>query len=310
MVIPRNDLIGRATAIYGDAGRAWVERLPAILMECQERWSLTIGAPFSNLSFNYAAPVTRADGTAAVLKVCFPDHYFTTEVEALRHYDGRGAVRLLAADLPNGALLLERLEPGTPLRAIGMENDERATSITATVVRQLWRPVPLDHPFPTVQEWTAGIDRYRARSRDTPGPLPAAWVDEAATRFTELIASQDPPVLLHGDLHHDNIVRAEREPWLAIDPKGLVGEPAFDIGAFLRNPGELFAAANPARILARRVAQFADELDLDRARIRGWGIAQAVLSAIWHAEDFGDGSPHWLAVAGWLKENPIYPSGT
>src|SRR5258708_6437468 len=104
MFIPRTDLIGRAIPIYGHAGRAWVERLPAIVIECQERWSLTIGAPFPNLSFNYAAPATRADGTAVVLKICYPNHYFITEAEALRLYNGRGAVRLLASDLASGVM--------------------------------------------------------------------------------------------------------------------------------------------------------------------------------------------------------------
>ncbi len=297
--IPEN-LIHTATDVYGEAGRAWADGLPALLREYQEQWSLVVGPPFPNLSYNYATPATRADGTTVVLKVCFPDQAFVREAEALRLFDGHGAVRLLEADAARGVMLLERLEPGVPLRA--MEDDLQATSIAAAVMRQLWRPVPLDHPFPTTHDWAAGLDRYRARFGDAPGPIPAALMDKATMLFAELLASQSDPMLLHGDLHHDNILQASREPWLAIDPKGLVGEPAYETGALLRNPAELFTASQPARILARRVAQLSDELALDRARIRGWAAAQAVLAAVWSLEDHGRISPRWFAVAEWLAD--------
>ncbi len=106
------------------------------------------------------------------------------------------------------------------------------------------------------------------------------------------------PVLLHGDLHHDNILAAEREPWLAIDPKGIVGEPAYEVGALLRNPlPGLLARPEPGRVLARRIEQLAAELGFDRARIRGWALAQAVLSAWWSYEDHGDGWRETIACA-------------
>ncbi len=293
-------LIRKAIDVHGEAGRVWADRLPATLAECAERWSLAIAPPFPNLSYNYAAPATRADGTAVVLKLCFPDQAFVREAEALRLFDGRGAVRLLEADAAQGAMLLERLAPGTPLRA--MQDDTQATSIAATVMRELWRPVPPNHPFPTIADWAKGIDRYQARFRDAPGPIPAALISEAVRLFAELLASQADPVLLHGDLHHDNILQAHRQSWLAIDPKGLVGEPAYETGALLRNPEELFAMPQPARILARRIAQLADELALDRARIRGWAVAQAVLASLWSFEDHGQISPHWIAIAEWLAQ--------
>jgi len=283
-------LIHKAIDVHGKAGRAWVDRLPATLAACGDRWSLVIEPPFPNLSYNYASPATRADGAAVVLKACFPDQAFVRESEALLLFAGRGAVRLLEADPTAGVMLLERLVSGTPLRA--MEDDAQATSIAASVMRRLWRPVPSDHPFPTIADWAAGIGRYQARFADAPGPIPAALANEAARLFAELLASQADPVLLHGDLHHDNILQADREPWLAIDPKGVVGEPAYDTGALLRNPVELFTMPQPARILVRRIAQLADELDLDRARIRGWAVAQAVLASLWSFEDHGRISPH------------------
>jgi streptomycin 6-kinase len=96
------------------------------------------------------------------------------------------------------------------------------------------------------------------------------------------------PVLLHGDLHHENILAAGRQPWLAIDPKGLAGEPAYEIGALLRNPiPQLYTWPDLDRITARRIDQLAEELTLDRERLIGWGLAQAVLSAWWNVEDHG-----------------------
>jgi streptomycin 6-kinase len=169
-----------------------------------------------------------------------------------------------------------------------VEDDEKAISIAAAVMRQMWRSAPTEHPFPSVSDWGKGFARLRQHYGGGCGPFPTLLLEEAETLFAELSASMDEPVLLHGDLHQDNILAAQRHPWLAIDPKGLVGEPAYEIGSLLRNPfPQLLQTPNPGHILARRVDQLAEELDLDRVRIRGWGLAQAVLSAWWGVEDFG-----------------------
>ena len=116
--------------------------------------------------------------------------------------------------------------------------------------------------------------------------------------FAELLGSQSEPVLLHGDLHHDNILAAERQPWLALDPKGIVGEPAYEVGALLRNPMPGILALPDVRgVLARRLDQFAEELTLERQRLLGWGIAQAVLSGWWSYEDHGHGWEPAVACA-------------
>ncbi|HYP40815.1 MAG TPA: aminoglycoside phosphotransferase family protein [Chloroflexia bacterium] len=282
--------------VYGEAGVEWLRRLPAIIAGCEQRWSLAALPPFPRLSYNYVAPAVLADGTDAVLKVGYPGPELICEMEALRLYDGHGIVQLLHADREQGAMLLERLKPGTPLASI--EDDEKATSIAASVMRQLWRPVPDEHQFPTVAKWAAGLGRLRERFGGTTGPLPKSLVEEAETLFTELIASMDEVVLLHGDLHHENIIAAERQPWLALDPKGLAGEPAYEVGALLRNQlPEPFTQPEAIRILARRVDQLAEELGLDRERLIGWGLAQAVLSAWWSIEDHGYGWQPAIAVA-------------
>jgi streptomycin 6-kinase len=142
------------------------------------------------------------------------------------------------------------------------------------------------------------MQRMRHRFGGTSGPFPARLVEEAEVLFAELLGTMAEPALLHGDLHHDNILSAERQPWLALDPKGVVGEPAYEVGALLRNPlPQLLEMPQPGRIMARRVDQLAEALEIDRARIRGWGLAQAVLSAWWVIEDHGAGWEPAIACA-------------
>jgi streptomycin 6-kinase len=126
------------------------------------------------------------------------------------------------------------------------------------------------------------------------GPLPETLVSQAERLFRELLDSMAEPVLLHGDLHHENILAADNQPsrtegarvWLAIDPKGVTGEPAYEVGALLRNPWpELLSMPQPGQLLARRVDQLSAELGFEQERIVGWGLAQAVLAAWWCIED-------------------------
>lgn len=286
ITIPDN-LINTHVQMHGDAGAEWVRKLPDLIAQCERRWSLSLLSPFPGLWYNYVSPARRRDGSDAVLKVCYPDREFRTEVEALRLYDGRGAVQMLDFDLDWGVILLEHISPGTML--VTVDDDAEATSIAAEVMKQIWRPVPEVHPFPTVRDWGKGFTRMRAHFGGTSGPFPEKLTDEAERLFDDLLASMDTPVVLHGDLHHYNILAAQRQPWLAIDPKGVVGEPAYETGALLRNPDPAYYASPDASLIARRrIHQLAEELGMDRERIQAWGVAQAVLSAWWSIEDGGD----------------------
>jgi streptomycin 6-kinase len=288
-------------ALRGEAlGRQWLEQLPRTLADAATRWSLDMRPPFANLTFNYAAPATLADGTPVVVKAGFvpPDKELISEVAALTHWNGRGAVRLLESDLDQGLLLLERLVPGRPLGEV--EDDQEALSIAATVLEQLWRsgppPTPppissLSPPFPLTNDWGRGFARLRSHFAGGTGPFPAALVERAERLWSELEASRaEPAVVLHGDLNFGNVLSAERKPWLAIDPKGIIGEPVYDTGIFLRDPiDRILASTHPDRFLARRIDQLAERLGFPRDRTRDWGLAQAVLSAWWSIEDEGSG---------------------
>lgn len=278
--------------LYGEPGRAWLEGLPALLEDYATRWSLQeIGPPFT-LSYNYVAPAVLRDGTPAVIKAGFPHPSFTCEAEALRHMAGDGMVRVWEADTEHGVLLLERFLPGDPLARLFPDRDEEATVIAAGVMRKIWRPLPAGSDavsFPTVAEWAAGLDKYRERFGSS-GPLPGDLVEKAECLFADLLSSAGEPVLLHGDLHHENILSVGEDEYRAIDPKGVIGEPAYEAGALLRNPmPQLFECPDPVEILARRIAILGDILGLDPVRIRDWATAQVLLSAWWTLEDHGTG---------------------
>jgi len=303
MFAPADHFARRMTHVHGAQGAAWLARLPTIIERCARRWRLVVGPPFAPLSYNYVAAALRADGKPVVLKVGYPSREFLGEIDALRHYAGRGAVRLLASSKRQGALLLERLTPGMPLaRLVLAGEDERATAVMAGVMRALWQPLPEEHRFPSLQRWTRGLRLYQRRYRAGDGPLPGALVERAVRLCAELIATAAPPVLLHSDLHHENILTAERAPWLAIDPKGVAGEPAFEVGAMFHNPMPgILALPDLPRVLERRVAILADDLALERRRVRDWGLVYCVLSAAWSTES-GEGRGPAIACAELLAE--------
>jgi streptomycin 6-kinase len=306
--VPRLDLspafIQAIVTMHGATGRAWLAGLPATLAACAAQWDIQIDPPFAHLTYHFVAPgARRSDGQPVVVKICAPTGEFALEAAALRHFAGRGMAQLLAEDSAREALLLERLVPGTPLRL--MADATQATHIAADVMRALWRPPPATPAFPSVADWHQGFARLHAHYPDGTGPFPPALVAEAEDLYAWLMATAGPPVLLHGDLHHDNILAAQRMPYLAIDPKGLVGEAAYEVGSWLRNwLPDLLAQPHPGQILARRVDQFAEELGFARARVRGWAVYQAVLSAWADVEDFGQPSAAMLTCAELLAAIP------
>jgi streptomycin 6-kinase len=277
--------IRRITGFFEPDGAAWLERLPTLLAEIAACWELTLGPPFE-LSYNYVAPVRRADGTPAVRKLGVAHHPgLLGEINALRHYGGRGACRLLAADETLGALLLERLHPGHTMVAFAEANDAAATRAVAQVMARLWAPPPRNHRYRSVADWAGSLAELRHHYAGTTGPFPAALVDRAENLFAELLSSQAAPVVLHGDLHHLNILAAGPGEWRAIDPQGIIGEPAYEIGAFMRNPAPGIGDwPDLPRVLERRIAIFAETLGLEKQRIHGWALVQAMLNAWWSVE--------------------------
>lgn len=271
--------------VYGDVGRAWIAAFPALLERFREEWDVVeLGETFPYVGYAWVAPVRLRDGTEAVLKLAPQDKEYASECVAMELYAGAGAAKLLRADQQAVALLLERLRPGTTLADVA--DDVAATVIGAKAMRQLFRPLPESHPFPTVERWGAAFRRVREANNGSCGGFPPELFEPAERIYFELCQSQDTPVLLHGDLHHWNILSAQREPWLVIDPKGVAGEPAYEPAAFLRNKANV--EPDTAKLAHRRISQMAEVLGLDRQRIMLWAFASGVLSALWVFEDHNE----------------------
>ena len=284
------DFARRIERTHGDDGRAWLERLPALIAECERRWSLSTGPPLAQVNYSYTAPARGQHGAGLVLKLAVPDHSIGAEIDALRLFDGDGSARLIDSDEGLGAMLLERLEPGGLL--LEVDDDREATSIAAGLIVRLRRPVPPSHRFHDIWGWMQGLERLSSSFDGGTGPFPASLVERAEAHMRNPSGER---MILHGDLHHYNILSAGREPWLAIDPKGIVGEPEYEAAAFLRN--NLIDNPEPLRVLSTRIDQIADEAGLDRERMIGWGLADRVLSAWWSYEESGRADEADLAVA-------------
>ncbi|MGH7561037.1 MAG: aminoglycoside phosphotransferase family protein [Gemmatimonadales bacterium] len=217
----------------------------------------------------------------------------------LAAFRGRGTARVY--EQGDGATLMERIEPGTPLVELVNEGrDQAATGILAELLASM-DPAPREGEISTVERWSEGFARYAASGDPR---IPGDLLSLARRAHDELSRSQSRRRLLHGDLQHCNVLLDRQRGWLAIDPKGVIGEVEYELGASLRNPtGRPDVFAEPA-IIERRVKQLASGLALDERRILGWAFAQGVLSAVWSAED---GEPVTDRHAGLLVAKAIRP---
>lgn len=281
----------------GDRGREWLAQLPQIVAECERRWEIAVGPVFDQGgAVSWVAPATRRDGSEAVLKLFIPDVENRHEALALLHYDGRGAVRLLDHD--DGMLLLERARPGTSLWDV--DDEDAANRVVAGLLSELWRPAPVGSPHRTLErvaaEWAEEIP---ATWEALGGPFERSLLDRAVAVLRELGPGQGEQVLLHQDLHGGNVLSAERDEWLAIDPKPLIGEREFDLASLLRDRRDSLAGDPRADVrVRRRLDLLASETGLDRERLRGWGIAHALAWGM----DRNEADAEMVACARWLAE--------
>jgi streptomycin 6-kinase len=282
-------LARNVVSVWGEDGRAWLAGLPGLVDDVFRSWQLDRdgATPFA-MSLHWVAPVTRPDGSAAVLKLGLPDDgHLAVEAAALRAYGGRGAVRLLEYDAGRGALLLERADPGTPAKALVPHDDAAALAALLAVGRELHAaPVPADGVVPDLSLLRRSFDRYLGTFPED-GPLPRRLVETAGRLFTELCASAPARVVLHGDLHHENVLRAGGERWVAIDPHGWVGDPGYDLGAIMYNPDPHIAHPDRLALVPGRLEQMVEAADMPRERVVAWCFVKAVLSDVWNTEGEG-----------------------
>lgn len=262
-------------------GPEWLEALPRLVSEAVQRWDLTLGEPYTRAQVSYVVPA----GPDVVLKVPWPHPECRYEAEAVALWDGDGAVRLVAHDPASGAMLLERCVPGTPLSTV---------EPLVGLLPRLWKPAGA--PFISLRDealdWAARlVPRWEKAGR----PFERRLVDAALDLLPALASSQGEQVLLHQDLHGDNVLAAQREPWLVIDPKPLAGEREFGLASIVRAPEFGYSREQ----MWYRLDMLTAELGLDRERALGWTIGQTVA---WAFEDDGWVSDTHPETVRWLLD--------
>lgn len=271
--------------LFGVQGEKWLADLPEITDEICDKWSLRINKVFENLSFNYVASCTDQTGEKYVLKIGVPeeDSPILNEKRALEAFDGKGAVRLLKFDEKTWAMLLERALPGETLGDICDEDYARAVEIAIGIMKELPREPVNKGDFVNLETWINGLNRA-VKANFEP-----AYVAKAQTFFAELIEPFERKILLHGDIHFDNILSAKRAAFLAIDPKGIVGEIGYEIAVFLNDlEGWTADRDDQKEILRVALESFSKAFAISTQNLRKWVYSFAVLSAWWTVEDFGE----------------------
>ncbi|MFZ0062670.1 MAG: aminoglycoside phosphotransferase family protein [Pyrinomonadaceae bacterium] len=242
------------------------------------QWQVTIDKTFETESSLLAFGVRREAPVVLKISKSFSDEWHSGDI--LRAFAGDGMVRVYESE--DGAVLLEQLTPGNQLVELVRDgDDERATGILADVMKQIANHAA-PAGCPSVLDWARGFDRYLNTADKQ---VPAALVHKAQQLYLSLATSSSRTMLLHGDLHHYNVLFDVKRGWVAIDPKGVVGELEYEVGAILRNPWEQANSFASRPEVERRLRILSDALQLDYRRSLQWSFAQAVLSAIWDVED-------------------------
>ncbi|MGP3637770.1 aminoglycoside phosphotransferase family protein [Streptomyces sp. 24-1644] len=268
---------------FGEEGRAWMAGLPALAAEFLERWELerdgTAGAGEASL----VLPVLRPDGTPAVLRLQMPRQETTAALIGLRTWNGKGMVRLLDHDPVSSSMLLERLDGARTLASIN--DDDVALSILAELhARLVAVPAPrgLRSLGDIASEMLEQVPQAITKLAD---PADRQLLRSWASAVAEL-ASEPGDRMLHWDLHYDNVLAGQREPWIAIDPEPLAGDPGFDLWPALDSRwDDVVAKGDTLRIVQRRFDLLTDVLGLDRARATGWTLGRLLQNSLWDIDD-------------------------
>jgi streptomycin 6-kinase len=271
--LPAN-LVDGVASDDNPARRRWLDELPGTVAALARQWHLQLGDPYQpGGQCSWVAPVRGPRGERLVLKVGWLHPEALQEAAALRFWNGNGSVAVHADQVADDtiALLLEQCEPGLPLATVAEPDQDM---VVCGLLRRLWREVPEAHPFPSLEAMcNAWADEFPDAAAREPPELDPGIARAGLELFRALPASASRQVLLATDLHAENVLSAQREPWLAIDPKPHVGDPVYDVLQHMLNCDRL--RADPAG-LTRRLAGL---LDIDTERLRLWLFARCVVES-------------------------------
>jgi len=287
----------RIVNLYGQEGNLWLEYFPRLRQSLRERWNLQDPQPCTQLSYNYLEFARSPEFGPVVLKIGFPNPELDTEIQVLTLYKGLEAgVQLLDHNPDQGAMLLERIIPGQNLTSI--PDDEEATRIAAKSMLKLRQPAPQSGTFPSMGDWCQGFSRYQSTFQKGSGPIPAHLINRTSRLAEELVRETLQPELLHGDLHHGNLLSREDGSWSVIDPKGVTGDFAAEVGPYLFNPiPDLIQRPDLVNLLDRRLRIFEEMIGLDRHDLIAWSLVRIMLAAIWTVEENTEEPDYFVKIA-------------
>lgn len=273
-------LIENITNIHGDEGYEWIKNLPNMVEVLTAHWQLSQISPVDNMTYNYVAKAITKTYQPVVLKISCDKKSGDHEKHALIYFDGNASVRLLDHNEKYHAMLLEQAIPGISLKSFYPAQIEYVMNCYASTMNKLHGKIlPSKHPYCHISEWLKAIDRLTADE------FPAGMLDQAVHMKNELLATIQQEVFLHGDLHHDNIIKNNNE-WVTIDPKGIVGDPEFEIAAFdFIHPDEFHLKTEIKDLFDKRIDLLAEKAKLNPERIKNWVFVRLILSAAWSIED-------------------------
>jgi streptomycin 6-kinase len=276
-------LIKNITSIYGEQGNQWIKDLPGIIEALSQHWQLSNISHVANMTYNYVAKATTNTNQPVILKISCDKASIDNEKNALLYFDGNATVKLLDYNDKYHAMLLKQAIPGVSLKLLYPAEIEYVMDSYAYITKTLHsRPLPNQYSYRHIRDWLQAIDNI---SRDQ---FPVGMLDQAITLKNQLLATISHEVFLHGDLHQDNIIKNNND-WLAIDPKGIVGDPEFEMAAFdFIHADEFHLTTEIKSLFNERIELLANKSKLNAARIRNWVFVRLVLSAVWSIEDNTD----------------------
>lgn len=281
-----NTLTQNSINLFGEKGKHWISSLPHIVDELAMHWTLSQITSVDNMTFNYVAKAMTYTQEPVILKISCDPKSIAEEKLALEYFNGNGSIQLIAENDKYHALLLQQAIPGMTLKSHYSSQPEYVMDCYIATMKKLHNPfLSNKKSYRHIQDWLKAIDELQDRY------CPAHLVKKAITLKNELLSSMTNEIFLHGDLHHDNILKND-DQWLAIDPKGVIGEPEFEIAAFdFMYVDELVHQIDVKDIFEARVNILAQKADLNPQRIKDWVFVRLILMAAWQVQD--NNNPTW-----------------
>lgn len=280
----------------GQRGYEWLDRLPELVSLLSDKWDLSNATPVDKMSWNYVSKALQHQRFPVILKLSWDLELLESERAALMHFAGSGVIQVRDYDKEHGALLLQQAIPGNTLKSIYPDKLIYVMNAFASIIHKIADvAAPVDYKFKHVREWLSAIDNAKTDA------IPQRYLDKAKIIKEYLLQTHGREILLHGDLHLENILNNGSE-WLAIDPQGIIGEIEFEVAAFdLIGKEEIERYKSISNIIYERIDLLSEMVGIQSSRLTGWIYLRIIMSALWFIED--NGNPEWpLLMAGYVYQ--------